>query len=338
MTRLFILLPLFLQTVAFSQCSLEISDTTHVNCNGENTGAFSFNVTAAEPYSVSLSNGAVSMNGTSFANLNSGNYEAVLVDNNLCSDTVSIKIKEPQKLSSSLECIGSEIISNTDGGVEGYIHTWRNEEGQVISNSIAIMFDAKQFYDFEVTDSKGCSFRDTINVLADFTVNDSLGEFPFDVYITNLSSSVSFDWDFGDGNSSQVKDPIHTYESVGTYDLTLTVTDDNQCSDSKFVKIEVQGFEMMADEWQEMYNAFSPNGDGVNDNFSFLDNHAIVDFEMKVFNRWGTKVFAWTEPKYKWNGLSFNGSKLAPGVYYFFMNARGLNGNIYEKKGSVSIY
>ena len=338
MTRLFILLPLFLQTVAFSQCSLEISDTTHVNCNGENTGAFSFNVTAAEPYSVSLSNGAVSMNGTSFANLNAGSYEAVLVDNNLCSDTVSIKIKEPQKLSSSLECIGSEIISNTDGGVEGYIHTWRNEEGQVISNSIAIMFDAKQFYDFEVTDSKGCSFRDTINVLADFTVNDSLGEFPFDVYITNLSSSVSFDWDFGDGNSSQVKDPIHTYESVGTYDLTLTVTDDSQCSDSKFVKIEVQGFEMMADEWQEMYNAFSPNGDGVNDNFSFLDNHAIVDFEVKVFNRWGAKVFAWTEPDYEWNGLSFNGSKLAPGVYYFFMNARGLNGKMYEKKGSVSIY
>ena len=98
MTRLFILLPLFLQTVAFSQCSLEISDTTHVNCNGENTGAFSFNVTAAEPYSVSLSNGAVSMNGTSFANLNAGNYEAVLVDNNLCSDTVSIKIKEPTKI------------------------------------------------------------------------------------------------------------------------------------------------------------------------------------------------------------------------------------------------
>ena len=32
--------------------------------------------------------------------------------------------------------------------------------------------------------------------------------------------------------------------------------------DSKFVKIEVQGFEMMNDEWQEMYNAFSPNGDG----------------------------------------------------------------------------
>ena len=338
MTKLFILLPLFLQTVAFSQCSLEISDTTHVNCSGENTGAFSFNVTAAEPYSVSLSNGAVSMNGISFANLNAGNYEAVLVDNNLCSDTISIKIKEPQKLSSSLECVGSEIISNTDGGVEGYIHTWRNEEGQVISNSIAIMFDAKQFYDFEVTDSKGCSFRDTINVLADFTVNDSLGEFPFDVYITNLSSSVSFDWDFGDGNSSQVKDPIHTYESVGTYDLTLTVTDDSQCSDSKFVKIEVQGFEMMDDEWQEMYNAFSPNGDGVNDNFSFLDNHAIVDFEVKVFNRWGAKVFAWTEPDYEWNGLSFNGSKLSPGVYYFFMNARGLNGKMYEKKGSVSIY
>ena len=338
MTRLFILLLLFLHFVAFSQCSLEISDTTHVNCSGDNTGAFSFNITAVEPYSVSLSNGAVSMNGTGFSNLNAGNYEAILIDNDLCADTVSIKIKEPQQLSSILECIGSDIISNTNGGVEEYVYTWRNEAGQVISNNTSILFEAKQFYDFEVIDSKGCSYRDTINVLADFTVNDSLGEFPFDVYITNMSSSALFEWDFGDGNTSQTKDPIHTYENVGDYDLTLTVTDDSQCSDSKIIKIEAQGFEMMLDDWQEMYNAFSPNGDGINDNFSFLENHAIEDFEVKIFNRWGSVVYNWTDPNYEWDGLSFSGNKLASGVYYYFMNARGLNGKVYEKKGSVSIY
>lgn len=338
MTRLFILLLLFFNHFMFAQCSIEFTDTTHVNCYGDNTGAFSLNVNAVSPYSLNLSNGAVSMNGTEFTALFAGNYEVILIDADLCSDTIIIKIKEPQELSSVLECDGSNIISDTDGGVEDYFFSWRNEDGDLLSNNSSIPFQSKQFYDFEVVDSKGCSFRDTVFVLADFTVNDSIGEFPFDVYITNFSSSLSFSWDFDDGNSSQAKDPVHTYEEVGDYELSLTVTDDAQCFDSKVIQIKVQGFEMMADDWQEMYNAFSPNGDGVNDNFSFLENNAIVDFEVKIFNRWGAVVFTWNDPNFEWNGLNNNGNKLMPGVYYYYMNAVGLSGKVYEKKGSVSIY
>ena len=338
MTRLFVLIALVFSNSAFSQCSIEISDTTHVNCFGDNTGGFTFNVTAVGSYSVSLSNGVVSMNGSEFANLNAGVYQAVLLDDNLCSDTVSIKIKEPQELRSNLECTVSTINSLTEGGVEDYSFTWRNEFNEVLSNNPFIDFDPKQFYDFEVVDSKGCSVRDTIYVLADFSVNDSIGEFPFDIYVTNFSSSASYSWDFGDGGNSQEKDPVYTYETVGSYDLTLTLTDDAQCSDSKAIKIEIQGFEMMANEWQEMYNAFSPNGDGINDNFSFLENNAIVDFQVKIFNRWGTVVYSWKEPDYEWNGVNYNGIKLKSGVYYYYMNATGLNGKMYEKKGSVSIY
>ena len=50
----------FLASFCLAQCSLEISDTSHINCNGDNTGAISLNVlNAAQPYTVNLSNGAV---------------------------------------------------------------------------------------------------------------------------------------------------------------------------------------------------------------------------------------------------------------------------------------
>ena len=37
----------------------------------------------------------------------------------------------------------------------------------------------------------------------------------------------------------------------------------------KIVVIEVQGFDLSINNWDEMFNAFSPNGDGINDSFSF---------------------------------------------------------------------
>ncbi len=58
----------------------------------------------------------------------------------------------------------------------------------------------------------------------DFDYFDDL----FDVQFTNLSNGGdSYLWDFGDGNTSSEENPFHTYGAEGTYDVTLTVT--NQC-------------------------------------------------------------------------------------------------------------
>ena len=269
--RLFILLIAYLSCQQLvGQCVMQITDTTHVNCFGESSGSFLLDIVAESPYTITLSTGEASVNGSGFSNLIAGNYEIVLVDNQQCVDTLQIKIKEPAQLVADIRCEGAILKASIQGGVLDYSILWRNEMAELISDDLEVAFQPKGFYDFEVVDSKGCSVSDTIFVSADFSVAVSIGELPFDVFITNnSSSSYEFNWDFGDGNSSTSVSPFHTYDAVGSYSLQLQVQDEHECIDQRSVNIDVQGFEMSSNDWQEMANAFSPNGDGVNDRFSF---------------------------------------------------------------------
>ena len=64
----FSLLFVFISSFSFGQCSLEISDTTHINCFGDNSGALEINaINAVKPYILSLSNGSISVNGNGFS-------------------------------------------------------------------------------------------------------------------------------------------------------------------------------------------------------------------------------------------------------------------------------
>lgn len=339
MARFFILTLLFIGTNVYSQCSIEITDTVHVNCNGAYTGAVYMNIQAANPYTLSLSNGAISIDGSSFEGLLAENYEIIIVDANQCSDTVSIKIKEPPVLEVDLLCENSQLIATVTGGVSNYDYLWKDRNSTIISYDSVVVYEPKNLYDFKLTDSKGCVFTDTVEVVADFSVNDTLGEMPFEVLLNDQSvNSVLFEWDFGDGESSTLSSPSHSYQEVGSFDLSLTISDQHQCQDYKTITIEVQGFEMEPNNWEGMFNAFSPNGDGINDDFSFLDNNAISSFQVNIYNRWGNLVFSWNDPKQKWNGQSKSGKKLKQGVYFYDLKAQGQNGKNYEKKGVVSLF
>ena len=329
----------FLASFSFSQCSLEISDTTHINCNGDNSGAIGLNVlNVTQPYTVYLSNGAVAVNGDSFSGLIAGTYQLILLDANMCSDTIEIKLKEPSLLTLNLKCDYNDLVAEVGGGVKPYMYYWRDLSNAVFSNDSVIGFNPGQFYDFEIVDDKGCKLRDSIFLLVDFSVDKFIGNVPLTIQLTNTSTEGLYEWNFDNGETSNDFNPIYEYESVGTYNLSLQLTDVNECFDEKTIIIEVQGFDLSINDWEEMYNAFSPNGDGINDSFSFEKNNAISDFSVKIFNRWGSLVYSWTDPNFKWKGLSFDGDNLTEGVYYYLMNATGQDGQLYEKKGSISLF
>lgn len=65
-------------------------------------------------------------------------------------------------------------------------------------------------------------------------------------------------------------------------------------------------------------NVFSPNGDGFNDTYQFEEVRGIDYFELRIFNRWGSEVFASADITESWDG-SFNGTPLGEGVYYYIL-------------------
>ena len=83
-------------------------------------------------------------------------------------------------------------------------------------------------------------------------------------------------------------------------------------------------------------NAFSPNDDGHNDIFKAKEYQSIVEFHAYIFNRWGQKLFEWTNPADGWDG-TYNGSPVKDGVYYVLVKARGADGIVYDIRKDVNL-
>ncbi|MBL7086720.1 MAG: T9SS type A sorting domain-containing protein [Candidatus Cloacimonetes bacterium] len=89
--------------------------------------------------------------------------------------------------------------------------------------------------DGTITDMGAYYFYQGIH--ADFTADITGGESPLIVQFTDLSvpqdSIVSWQWDFGDGDSSDIQNPIHIYQNIGIYTVSLIVTDVNDSTDTE---------------------------------------------------------------------------------------------------------
>ncbi len=119
------------------------------------------------------------------------------------------------------------------------------------------------------------------------------------VYFDNLSEHedrLVYSWDFGDRNTSSVFEPEHQYMTQGIYTPSLTVTDAIGCTDSYSVEIKSPGIVWLA-------NSFSPNGDGINDEWQPIHN-GIDNYDLRIINRWGDTVFQASESETdkKWTG------------------------------------
>lgn len=87
----------------------------------------------------------------------------------------------------------------------------------------------------------------------------------------------------------------------------------------------------------ELPNAFTPNGDGINDIYRVKDGYqSIVSFKATVFNRWGKKLYSWSALDGGWDGRS-GGSEVPDGAYYLVVEARGADGRNYNVKKVINL-
>jgi gliding motility-associated-like protein len=110
---------------------------------------------------------------------------------------------------------------------------------------------------------------------------------------------------------------------TGTEDIeyTLTVTNLSGCTEVGRLKIIV-GSSCLS-KISKIPNAFTPNGDRINDVYTIPDIATCGPIDIVVYNRWGNIVFEKEDWNNMWDGLSNNGKPLPQGTYYIALKFRG---------------
>jgi len=84
-----------------------------------------------------------------------------------------------------------------------------------------------------------------------------------------------------------------------------------------------------------IYNAFTPNADGVNDVFHIKGNN-IKTLHAKIINRWGQELYKWDDAQGGWDGR-YKGKDVGAGAYFYVVTVVYEDGNVEERKGALEL-
>ncbi|VBB48572.1 conserved exported hypothetical protein [uncultured Paludibacter sp.] len=162
------------------------------------------------------------------------------------------------------------------------------------------------------------------------------GSAPLDInfYSNPTPAADTYIWKIYKDNSESpfisrsVKDNTYTFTEAGKYKVLLTVSN-QYCSDIDTVFVEV------AESMLAVPKVFTPNGDEIQDEFK-VAYQSIIEFNAIVINRWGRRLFSWTDPAKGWDG-TIGGKPAAEGPYYYIITAKGSDGKKYKLKGCINL-
>lgn len=220
----------------------------------------------------------------------------------------------------------------------GGTYFWTPPEGlsaATIANPIALP-DSNTLYRVEVTSADGCTASDSVFVkilpmISDFAWSPGQPLPGETVQFTDLTyDAVNWRWDFGEGTTSQLENPDHTYPEEGSYQVTLWVENVLGCEDSLVKTIEV-----IAETGVYVPSGFTPNGDGTNDFFE-IKGLEIQALSLQVYDRWGRELFTSAGVNEFWDG-KVDGQPAPQGVYAYRLQATLGDGQTVEKNGTITL-
>lgn len=331
--------------------NFSVSATPQI-CEGE-TGMVSASVSGGMgTYVVSWNNGLPNGYGPYAVSPASGTYyTATLTDNcgNTRTESQYITVDPlPQIVLSPVSATGcgsaTATFINTGNNPSGTTYMWDFGDGGVSSQ-------ADPSHDFTLTGTysvtltatspQGCinSGNTLCNVVVkpqtiarfDATPKETSLFNPDVKFINESINETTYDWDLGDGTTSQIANPVHRYTSVGTFTVTLIVNNSYNCPDTATDIIIIR-----PEFTFYVPNAFTPDGDGINDTF-FGKGEYIEDFEMYIFNRWGENIFTSTNVNYAWDG-TYRSEQAKPDVYVYKIKVKdSITGDYHFYEGHVTL-
>lgn len=297
-----------------------------------------------EPYQYKWSNGIINQQ---ISNLKEGNYQLTIEDKNLCYDTFSINISDPEKLEldfkkQDLNCQNnSEINLIVKGGTKPYLYSINNGEKFQKDSNFWINKDGE--YRLLVQDKNRCLAKDSI----------SIGQQKFfkiqvvpDLDTLQLGESIKLGFIVLEGDSSQIQRiiwspsaglscsdceaPMASPYSTETY--TVNILYANECETSAKSKLFVVSQD-------ELYipNSFSPTADKEENKAFKIYSNNILRASLSIYDRWGEKIYDSDEPRrIGWNG-EYKGEIMPAGVYFYYLDLTYLDGRRLVKKGEFNL-
>ncbi|SNS07778.1 gliding motility-associated C-terminal domain-containing protein [Belliella buryatensis] len=333
---------------------LKLVGVEQITCHGSEDGAIEVEIVGGvAPFSVLWSDGV--KDSLKRTGLKAGAYTVRVSDAGGCNTEQVVNITAPQALNARLDntldvnCATGEVIGvawvNITGGQAPYTIKWNSGA----ENTREINFNSSTEISIEISDANGCTTSDKMRVSfpevtgnarlhfeyrkleitsePEVFINDPL---QFESYIA--PEYITWEWDFGDGSVCQDKDPVHTYKKAGEYEVKLTAYDIYGCS-----AVEINHVQVLANgEIVVMPNAFSPNGDGLNDTLKPVTK-GISAFQMDIFNHWGEHLYSENGLEVNgWDG-TFKGRLLPPGNYVYKITYKTSEGQEFNKTGGVTL-
>lgn len=212
----------------------------------------------------------------------------------------------------------------------GVSYQWNLGNGSTSASPLPMLTYTAGTYavSLTVTTPIGCTSTSPANGLINAWLPPTAG-FSASTYSTTAdNATISFtdqsqgsiahwDWTFGDGGTGQGMNPTHDYMDVGTFQVTLYVTDVNGCTDEADATITIAPVHDIT-----IPTAFTPgSGNGGYYDPNALDNDVfyafvrfVKDFRMRIFNRWGELIFESDDARFGWDG-TYRGQPSPQDVY-----------------------
>lgn len=322
-------------------------------CNQENSGQIKLTISGGiPPYQFRWSNGVTSQNLTG---LSEGIYQVIVRDQRGCTVEKSIAVVSNKPLNLTVQTVFERncltgIYEGTakvriEGGKPPFQIDWSS--GQ--KNVTEIVFLKSSTVSILVKDAEGCVSEITVNLGFPNDQNSSHGlgftyqkgnissdlrlqvqEDIFFEFAKNPDQFMDWHWDFGDGNISKELNPIHQYKKPGEYEVKLLGVDLSDCTtlSRQVLKVFQNSNPIL------IPNAFSPNGDGLNDVFLPVLRGA-DRFGMEIFNTWGERIFS-TEDGAGWDG-TYRGQSVPLGNYLYKISFRSEDGSMETRTGGITL-